>query len=154
MARSLPLLGGRLRELLDPAARDRALVEVGESLKRGRADGSAAGTAGRVLFVDYLTLLPPPGRGRTAAIGRRRRARPPRRRTLERLTGRGRRGNRLRAGAGRGGQPRARRVVGRPLDDQADEIRRAAARAARRRCIPMRPGFARAVAELVAAQAS
>ena len=28
MARSLPLLGDRLRELLDPAARDRALVEV------------------------------------------------------------------------------------------------------------------------------
>ena len=32
-ARAMPMLGGRLRDLLDPTARDRALVEVAESLK-------------------------------------------------------------------------------------------------------------------------
>ena len=38
--RSVPLLGGRLRELLDPTARDRALVEVADSLTRRRTDGA------------------------------------------------------------------------------------------------------------------
>lgn len=87
LARSLPLLGGRLRELLDPAARDRALVEVGESLKRvGRTMRQRAPRA-RVLFVDYLTLLPPPGQPAPpladidVALGRRIAD------TLERLTG-------------------------------------------------------------------
>lgn len=86
VARSLPLLGGRLRELLDPTARDRALVEVGESLKRvGRTVRQRAPRA-RVLFIDYLTLLPPPGQDATplsdvdAADARRVAA------TLERLT--------------------------------------------------------------------
>ena len=61
VVRSLPLLGGRLREQLDPAARDRALVAVAESLKEvGRALRERSPGA-RVLFVDYLTLLPPPG---------------------------------------------------------------------------------------------
>ena len=66
MAASLPraarrLLAGRLRELLDRDARDRALDEVFGSLcavgraLRGRAEGA------RVLFVDYLTVLPPAG---------------------------------------------------------------------------------------------
>ena len=84
--RSLPVLGGRLRELLDPAARDRALVDVGESLKAvGRTVRQRAPRA-RVLFVDYLTVLPPPGEdapplsGVDAALGRRVAA------TLERLT--------------------------------------------------------------------
>jgi len=86
IARSLPLLGGLLRELLDPAARDRALVQVEESLKEvGRTVRQRAPRA-RVLFVDYLTLLPPAGRdaaplsGVDAALGRRVAA------TLERLT--------------------------------------------------------------------
>ena len=44
--RSVPLLGGRLRELLDPTARDRALVEVGDALESvGRR--CASGRRGR-----------------------------------------------------------------------------------------------------------
>lgn len=60
-ARSIPFLGARLRELLDPAARERALTEVGESLVEvGRTLRRRAPHA-TVLFVDYLTLLPPAG---------------------------------------------------------------------------------------------
>ncbi len=84
--RALPVLGAMLREMVDPAARDRALVEVGEALKEvGRTLRQLAPRA-RVLFVDYLTLLPPPGEdtaplsGVDAALGRRVAA------TLERLT--------------------------------------------------------------------
>jgi len=61
LARSLPVLGSRLREQLDPAERDRALagladalVEVGLTLRR-------KSPRAKVLFVDYLTLLPPAG---------------------------------------------------------------------------------------------
>ncbi|CAA0108767.1 Lipase 2 [Mycolicibacterium vanbaalenii] len=85
-ARSVPFVGARLRELLDPAARDRALAEVGESLVEvGRTLRRRAPHA-TVLFVDYLTLLPPPGvaapplREADVALGRRVAA------TLERLT--------------------------------------------------------------------
>jgi lysophospholipase L1-like esterase len=57
VVRRLPLL----RDRLDPAARDRALADVGESLKEvGRALRERSPRA-KVLFVDYLTLLPPPG---------------------------------------------------------------------------------------------
>jgi lysophospholipase L1-like esterase len=86
LARSLPLIGGRLREKLDPTARDRALVEVGESLKEvGRTLRQRAPRA-KVLFVDYLTLLPPDGAARPlsdvdVALGRRVAD------TLEHLTG-------------------------------------------------------------------
>ncbi len=87
LARSLPVLGGWLRDALDPAARDRALVEVGDTLKRvGRTIRQRSPRA-RVLFVDYLTLLPPPGtpapplRDEDLALGRRIAA------NLERLTG-------------------------------------------------------------------
>ncbi|WP_232375400.1 SGNH/GDSL hydrolase family protein [Mycolicibacterium baixiangningiae] len=76
-----------VRALFDPTARDRALVEVGESLRRvGRTVRERAPRA-RVLFVDYLTLLPPPAEpvaplsGSDAALGRRIAD------TLERLTG-------------------------------------------------------------------
>jgi lysophospholipase L1-like esterase len=59
--RALPLLGARFTEQLDASARDRALVEVAESLRRvGRLLRERAPEA-RVLFVDYLTLLPPSG---------------------------------------------------------------------------------------------
>jgi lysophospholipase L1-like esterase len=60
-ARRLPLLGGRISELLDRDTRDRALAEVFHSLcaigaaLRERAPGA------RVCFVDYLTMLPPAG---------------------------------------------------------------------------------------------
>ena len=61
LARSLPLLGGRLRDQLDPAARDRALAEVAESLNEVGRTLRQRSPRARVLFVDYLTLLPPPG---------------------------------------------------------------------------------------------
>ena len=60
-ARRLPLLGGRISELLDRDTRDEALAAVFDSLcavgnaLRGRAAGA------RILFVDYLTILPPAG---------------------------------------------------------------------------------------------
>jgi lysophospholipase L1-like esterase len=60
-ARAVPLLGDRLREQLDPAARDRALAEVGESLKEVGGTLRQRSPRAKVLFVDYLTLLPPAG---------------------------------------------------------------------------------------------
>ena len=61
MARSLPLLGRLLRGQLDPAARDRALVDVAESLKEVGRTLRQRSPRAKVLFVDYLTLLPPAG---------------------------------------------------------------------------------------------
>ncbi|MCW2685424.1 MAG: hydrolase [Mycobacterium sp.] len=59
--RRLPVIGGRLRELLDRDARDRALNEVADSLREvGRSLRHRAPRA-RIVFVDYLTLLPPAG---------------------------------------------------------------------------------------------
>ena len=123
LVRSLPLLGGRLREQLDPDARDRALVVVAESLKEvGRALRERS-PAARVLFVDYLTLLPPAGTpagplsDTDLTVGRHIAG------TLERLTARGRRRHRLRGGARRAGKQRPSRLVGGPMDD---EIRPAA----------------------------
>jgi GDSL-like Lipase/Acylhydrolase family len=61
-AQWVPLLGCRIRQLRDRSARDRALHDVSDALRdvgdtvRGRARQA------RVLFVDYLTLLPPAGR--------------------------------------------------------------------------------------------
>lgn len=59
--RHLPVLGARIRELLDRDTREAALrqvfdslCEVGRSLRR-RSPGA------RILFVDYLTMLPPAG---------------------------------------------------------------------------------------------
>jgi len=60
-ARRLPLLGGRISELLDRRTLERSLAEVFDSLTAvGRALRQRAPRA-RVLFVDYLTLLPPAG---------------------------------------------------------------------------------------------
>jgi lysophospholipase L1-like esterase len=59
--RMLPVIGTRIRGLLDPAARDRALVEVAESLRMVGATVRSRAPKARVLFVTYLTLLPPPG---------------------------------------------------------------------------------------------
>ena len=84
--RSVPVLGGMLRELLDPAARDRALVGVAESLIAVGQTVRKRAPRARVLFVDYLTVLPPAGQdasplsGVDAALARRVAA------TLERLT--------------------------------------------------------------------
>ena len=83
VVRRLPSVG----ELFDRTARDRALVAVGDSLRRvGQAVRERAPRA-RVLFVDYLTLLPPVGTAAPplsdtdTALGRRIAD------TLERLTG-------------------------------------------------------------------
>src|ERR1700756_2846903 len=60
-ARCLPLLGGRISELLDRDTRDGALAEVFDSLCAvGRALRERAPRA-RIYFVDYLTVLPPAG---------------------------------------------------------------------------------------------
>jgi lysophospholipase L1-like esterase len=87
LARSLPVLGSRLRDQLDPDARDRALDGLAESLKEvGRRLRRKAPRA-KVLFVDYLTLLPPAGTSAPpladsdVSVGRRVAD------TLERLTG-------------------------------------------------------------------
>lgn len=59
--RSVPVLGPAVRGLLDVDARDAALIEVAASLRAvGREVRSRAPHA-RVVFVDYLTLLPPHG---------------------------------------------------------------------------------------------
>jgi len=59
--RRVPLLGDRIRELLEPDARDRALDAVFESLCAvGRAVRQRSAGA-RIFFVDYLTMLPPAG---------------------------------------------------------------------------------------------
>jgi lysophospholipase L1-like esterase len=85
--RLVPLLGKPVRDMLDPTMRDRALVEVAESLKEVGRTLRQRSPRARVLFVDYLTLLPPAGtaapplRDVDVALGRRVAD------TLERLTG-------------------------------------------------------------------
>jgi lysophospholipase L1-like esterase len=59
--RHVPLLGHRIADLLDRDARDRALDAVFESLCAvGRTLRQRSARA-RIFFVDYLTILPPPG---------------------------------------------------------------------------------------------
>ncbi|MGV0746140.1 SGNH/GDSL hydrolase family protein [Mycolicibacterium sp. XJ870] len=61
LLRALPILGPRLRDLLDAGARETALQQVAASLVDvGQAVRERAPRA-TVLFVDYLTLLPPAG---------------------------------------------------------------------------------------------
>jgi lysophospholipase L1-like esterase len=86
IVRSLPLIGRPLRAQLDPNERDRALVEVAEALKEVGRTLRQRSPRAKVLFVDYLTLLPPAGAapplsGADVALGRRMAD------TLERLTG-------------------------------------------------------------------
>ncbi|PRC43301.1 hydrolase [Mycobacterium sp. ITM-2017-0098] len=75
LCRSVPLLGGRLRGLLDPAARYLALADVGSALIDVGREVRRRAPAATVLFVDYLTLLPgsgsaPPLRDPDVALGR------------------------------------------------------------------------------------
>ena len=86
IVRSVPLLGAVVREMVDPTARDRALVDVAESLKEVGRTLRQRSPRAKVLFVDYLTLLPPTGAAPPlsdveVALGRRVAD------TLERLTG-------------------------------------------------------------------
>lgn len=60
-ATSLPLVGARLRDALDPVARDEALERVGASLTAVGAEIRRRAPQATVMFVDYLTLLPPRG---------------------------------------------------------------------------------------------
>ena len=116
-----------------PAARDRALVEVAESLKEVGRTVRQRSPRARVLFVDYLTLLPPPARPR-------RRSRTPTSRsarhvadTLERLTAEAAPTTGCGVVRAAAGQPRASRLVGRALDDEDSACR---CRAGPPRCTP------------------
>lgn len=59
--RRLPVVGPGLRALLDVGARDQALDLVGASLRTVGDTVRARAPQARVVFVDYLTLLPPQG---------------------------------------------------------------------------------------------
>lgn len=60
-ARRAPLLRARITELLDRDARDRALADVFKSLCGVGWEVRRRAPRARVVFVDYLTLLPPAG---------------------------------------------------------------------------------------------
>jgi lysophospholipase L1-like esterase len=59
--RSIPLLGNRIREMLDRTARDHALEQVADALMEVGTAVRTRSPHATVLFVDYLTLLPPAG---------------------------------------------------------------------------------------------
>lgn len=59
--RSVPVLGAALRRLLDPDEREAALALVGGALEAVGGEVRRRAPSARVLFVDYLTLLPPRG---------------------------------------------------------------------------------------------
>jgi lysophospholipase L1-like esterase len=61
-ARWVPVLGCRIRQMRDRSARDRALDDVADSLRRVGDTVRERAPRARVLFVDFLTLLPPAGR--------------------------------------------------------------------------------------------
>jgi lysophospholipase L1-like esterase len=58
---SLPVLGGVVRGALDVDAREEELGRIGESLRAVGREVKRRAPRARVLFVDYLTLLPPAG---------------------------------------------------------------------------------------------
>ena len=61
IVRRLPPLAGRLRELFDRDARERALDDVTDSLVEVGTAVRRRAPRARVIFVDYLTLLPSDG---------------------------------------------------------------------------------------------
>lgn len=73
--RSLPLVGPFLRGLLDPDARATALTEVADALVEVGREIRRRAPQAQVLFVDYLTLLPPEGVAASPPVGGRRDAR-------------------------------------------------------------------------------
>ena len=61
-ARWVPVLGRRIRTLRDRTAREEALDDVAKSLREVGDAIRRRSPKARVLFVDYLTVLPPAGR--------------------------------------------------------------------------------------------
>lgn len=61
-ARRLPVLGPKVSELVDRDAREQALRGLGASMHAVAEAVRIRAPQARVLFVDYLTLLPPAGR--------------------------------------------------------------------------------------------
>ncbi|WP_197383578.1 SGNH/GDSL hydrolase family protein [Mycolicibacterium mengxianglii] len=61
VAQRLPVLGPALQNMLDPGARERALADIDGALRAVGSAVRARAPQARVLFVDYLTLLPPAG---------------------------------------------------------------------------------------------
>lgn len=61
LLRALPVIGNALREMLDPAARERELAAIGASLREVGQTLRTRAPQARIMFVDYLTLLPPAG---------------------------------------------------------------------------------------------
>jgi lysophospholipase L1-like esterase len=61
IARRVPPLAGRVRELFDRDARERALEDVADALREVGAEVRRRAPQARVIFVDYLTLLPAAG---------------------------------------------------------------------------------------------
>jgi lysophospholipase L1-like esterase len=59
--RSTPFIGRAVRRQLDPKVRAAALAQVGESLRTVGAEVRRRAPNARVVFVDYLTVLPQPG---------------------------------------------------------------------------------------------
>jgi lysophospholipase L1-like esterase len=59
--RRLPLVGDRLRDMLDRDAREHALEGIGDSLHAVGTAVRRRAPRARVMFVDYLTLLPAEG---------------------------------------------------------------------------------------------
>jgi lysophospholipase L1-like esterase len=59
--RLVPRVGGWMRDALDPARREAALEDLGGSLVAVGDRVRELAPRARVLFVEYLTLLPPPG---------------------------------------------------------------------------------------------
>ncbi len=59
--RLVPVVGRGLRSAVDVEQRDRSLAEVAASLREVGTTVRASCPDARVLFVDYLTLLPPSG---------------------------------------------------------------------------------------------
>ncbi|MBB4855975.1 lysophospholipase L1-like esterase [Mycobacteroides chelonae] len=59
--RRLPVIRSELSDLLDAGKRDAALAVVGESLRAVGHQARNRAPRARVIFVDYLALLPPEG---------------------------------------------------------------------------------------------
>ena len=113
----VPVLGCRIRKLRDRAARDQALDDVAESLRQVGDTIRRRSPQARVLFVDYLTVLPPAGRSASPLSNADVRPRPPHRHHAGTADRRSRRRNRVRTRQSRRGEARAPRVVVGSVDD-------------------------------------